>query len=141
VTSTTSNTPTKDHSFFIHNKNNTLSVLSDIDDRTQGLPCLRLPIIRQKTNSPIQQLKMKFSLCILSLLACSVAGFAPSHSGTKMLTVLQATSEDGAADTRRNFMTKSVATASTLAAGMGVLAPSPANAVKGADKVNSMLKA
>ena len=83
---------------------------------------------------------MKLSLCILSLAAAfSVDAFAPSLSASKSVTSLEATSEDAAADSRRDFMVNTVA--STLAAGMGVLAPSPANAVKGTDKVNNMLKA
>ena len=83
---------------------------------------------------------MKLSLYVLSLAVCSVGAFAPTQNSAKSLASrLQAASDEGAADTRREFMTKTVATG--LAAGMGVLAPSPANAVKGTDKVNSMLKA
>ena len=48
-------------------------------------------------------------------------------------------------DTRRDFMAKSLGTVGSVATaattGFGVLAPPPALAVKGADKVNASLKA
>jgi hypothetical protein len=95
---------------------------------------------------------MKLSLFLLSLTALSVSSFVPSQpSAIQDVFTLTASpfSWDGhindVADTRRDFVAKTVATALTAAtasiAGLGVLAPSPANAVKGADKVNLMLKA
>lgn len=76
------------------------------------------------------------------------AGFATSNYRIRSSTNLASASSyaDGVGDAgRRDFMAKIVATSLTAAsastAGLGVLAPSPANAVKGADKVNSMLRA
>jgi hypothetical protein len=50
--------------------------------------------------------------------------------------------EGGATDSRRDFMAKTIVTASSATlGGLGVLAPLPAHAVRGADKVNARLKA
>jgi hypothetical protein len=91
---------------------------------------------------------MKFSIFAISLAVMSpldVVGFTTAPSHKTMLkadsTALNVGKEGN--DSRRDFMSKSLATAVTAATtgGMGVLAPQPANAVKGADKVNAQLKA
>ncbi|OEU06990.1 hypothetical protein FRACYDRAFT_252622 [Fragilariopsis cylindrus CCMP1102] len=92
---------------------------------------------------------MKISSLLFSsfLLASSVDGFttAPSSS-SKATTTLRASSnndvDNEGDDSRRQFMSKSVATAFTTmgVAGSGVLAPLPANAASGADKINARLR-
>jgi hypothetical protein len=78
------------------------------------------------------------TLCWM-LSAHSAFGFMLSQQqSTASPLMMTGTPADG--DSRRDFMTKTVATALTIA-GSGVLAPNPAHAVKGADKVNAMLKA
>lgn len=86
---------------------------------------------------------MKFSIFAISLAVMSplaAFGFTTAPS-SKTSTALHAGEEGN--DSRRDFMSKSLTTVATAAtaAGMGVLAPLPANAVKGADKVNAQLKA
>jgi hypothetical protein len=93
---------------------------------------------------------MKLSFLAISLAACgftAVSGFTQLQQSKSMIvrsTALEASSSHHG-DSRRNFFSKTLATAVTSAAaatgGIGVLAPLPAHAVKGADKVNAQLKA
>jgi hypothetical protein len=87
---------------------------------------------------------MKYSLVAITLAGVSplaVVGFtAPTRTAALKADTTAIQAEAG--DSRRDFMSKSLATVATsVTAGMGVLAPLPANAVKGADKVNAQLKA
>ena len=91
---------------------------------------------------------MKISSLLFSsfLLASSVDGFTTTAPSSSKATALHAASNND--DSRRQFMSKSVATAFTTmggiatfgAAGSGVLAPLPANAASGADKINARLR-
>lgn len=101
------------------------------------------------------------SLVVSSFLLACVDAFVPSgpeyYSRKKALTTtttsrLLLSSDDddcddgkgGPGDSRRDFMAKTIATASSaaLGGGVGVLVPPlPAHAVRGADKVNARLKA
>jgi hypothetical protein len=97
-------------------------------------------------------MKTSTLLCSSSvlLLASCADGFTttPSSSATTALhTVSNKNDADNESDSRRQFMSKSVATAFTtmggigaFGAGSGVLAPLPANAASAADKVNARLK-
>jgi hypothetical protein len=95
---------------------------------------------------------MKLLHYLLSLTVYSVSGFVPSQQSAIQnrltLAVSSSSCDDdmiNIGDTRRDFVTQTLATALTAAtastSGMGIFTPSPANAVRGADKVNSMLKA
>jgi hypothetical protein len=93
-------------------------------------------------------MKTSTLLCSSFLLASCVDGFTttPSSSATTTLHVSN-NDVDNEGDSRRQFMSKSVATAFTtmggigaFGAGSGVLAPLPANAASAADKVNARLK-
>ena len=81
----------------------------------------------------------------------TVSGFVPAssrpiHSSSLFLSVRSDNDDEKVAtDTRRGFMVKSLATVGSAAVaattGFGVLAPTPALAVKGTDKVNASLRA
>jgi hypothetical protein len=97
---------------------------------------------------------MKISSLLFSsfLLASSVDGFTTAPSSSKATTLRASNNnndvDNEGVDSRRQFMSKSVATAFTTmggiatmgAAGSGVLAPLPANAASGADKINARLR-
>ena len=89
---------------------------------------------------------MKFLAALSSLAAIAhCSAFSVGQTDARSASVkLQATSED-ASDTRRDFFGKAGAAALSIASssglGLGVLAPSPANAVGGVSKVSQELKA
>ena len=93
-------------------------------------------------------------LVVASIAATSttrVSGFVPATSRpiqtSPLFSSIRGDNDDHnvATDTRRGFMAKSLATVGSAAVaattGFGVLAPMPALAVKGTDKVNASLRA
>ena len=92
---------------------------------------------------------MKTSVLCSSLVALmsstDVHGFAPSRvNSAASATRVAASSSDNEGDSRRQFLSQTLATGFTYSAAAlastGVLAPLPANAASAQDKVNARLK-
>jgi hypothetical protein len=87
---------------------------------------------------------MKFFIVFSVAMLCqSASGFSFTEMEHKRQTLQMSAMTEGDSDSRRDFFAKTgVAAISAASSGLGwgVLAPAPANAIGGVDKVNAKLK-